>query len=115
MKVQPVILAGGSGTRLWPLSREYYPKPLLPLGAQRPLIQEAICRLLNQWVLRPMAVAYPQPAWHQRHGFTYPARALNNRETLDEARRQAGCGYASAMGRTRLSRVPLDPVVRDPF
>lgn len=45
VKVRPVILAGGSGTRLWPLSREYYPKPLLSLGAQRPLIQEAICRL----------------------------------------------------------------------
>jgi len=45
VKLRPVILAGGSGTRLWPLSREYYPKPLLPLGAERPLIQEAICRL----------------------------------------------------------------------
>ncbi|GBE11003.1 mannose-1-phosphate guanylyltransferase 1 [bacterium BMS3Abin12] len=45
VKVRPVILAGGSGTRLWPLSREYYPKPLLALGTQRPLIQEAICRL----------------------------------------------------------------------
>ncbi|MHB1240268.1 MAG: mannose-1-phosphate guanylyltransferase/mannose-6-phosphate isomerase, partial [Gammaproteobacteria bacterium] len=45
MKLQPVVLAGGSGTRLWPLSREYYPKPLLPLVADRPLIQEAVCRL----------------------------------------------------------------------
>ena len=27
----PVILSGGSGTRLWPLSRELYPKQLLPL------------------------------------------------------------------------------------
>ena len=29
--ITPVILCGGSGSRLWPLSREHYPKPLLPL------------------------------------------------------------------------------------
>lgn len=29
--VKPVILSGGSGTRLWPLSRHLYPKQLLPL------------------------------------------------------------------------------------
>ena len=45
MALHPVILAGGSGTRLWPLSREFYPKPFLsPLG-ERSLLQEAICRL----------------------------------------------------------------------
>src|SRR5262249_33792959 len=31
MRLQPVILAGGSGTRLWPMSRESYPKQFLPL------------------------------------------------------------------------------------
>src|SRR5689334_14845048 len=31
MRIQPVILAGGSGTRLWPLSRESMPKQFLPL------------------------------------------------------------------------------------
>ena len=31
MKIFPVILSGGAGTRLWPLSREFYPKPLLPI------------------------------------------------------------------------------------
>ena len=30
--IQPVILSGGSGTRLWPLSREAYPKQFLPLA-----------------------------------------------------------------------------------
>ena len=33
MNLQPVILCGGSGTRLWPLSREQYPKQLLALAA----------------------------------------------------------------------------------
>ena len=36
----PVILSGGSGTRLWPLSRELYPKQLLPLVGERTMLQE---------------------------------------------------------------------------
>ncbi|MCG6900893.1 MAG: mannose-1-phosphate guanylyltransferase/mannose-6-phosphate isomerase [Gammaproteobacteria bacterium] len=45
MKLYPVILSGGSGSRLWPLSREYYPKPLLPLVADKTLLQQTACRL----------------------------------------------------------------------
>ena len=45
MAVQPVILAGGSGTRLWPLSREFYPKPFLTLTGERSMLQDAISRL----------------------------------------------------------------------
>ena len=41
----PVILSGGSGTRLWPLSRELYPKQLLPLVTERTMLQDTIARL----------------------------------------------------------------------
>ena len=41
----PVILSGGAGTRLWPLSRKLLPKQFLPLLAQRTLIQETVLRL----------------------------------------------------------------------
>ncbi len=41
----PVILSGGAGTRLWPLSRELYPKQLLPLAGELTMLQETICRL----------------------------------------------------------------------
>ncbi len=41
----PVILCGGSGTRLWPLSREHYPKQFVALHAQRSLFQETLQRL----------------------------------------------------------------------
>ena len=45
MKIIPVILSGGSGTRLWPLSREKYPKQYLSIGNKRTLLQETIIRL----------------------------------------------------------------------
>ncbi len=45
MKVYPVILSGGSGSRLWPMSREHYPKPLLPLVSDNTLLQETASRL----------------------------------------------------------------------
>lgn len=44
-KILPVILSGGSGTRLWPLSRELYPKQLLPLTGERTMIQNTVTRL----------------------------------------------------------------------
>jgi len=41
----PVILSGGSGTRLWPLSRKQYPKQYLPLVSHNTMLQETILRL----------------------------------------------------------------------
>jgi mannose-1-phosphate guanylyltransferase / mannose-6-phosphate isomerase len=40
----PVILSGGSGTRLWPVSRESFPKQLWPLLSERSLLQETVLR-----------------------------------------------------------------------
>jgi len=46
-KIQPVILSGGSGSRLWPLSRSMYPKQLLPLVTDNTMLQETAMRLSN--------------------------------------------------------------------
>lgn len=45
MHFYPVILTGGAGSRLWPVSREYFPKPLLPIFGQRTLLQDTATRL----------------------------------------------------------------------
>src|ERR1700743_3785300 len=41
----PVILSGGAGTRLWPLSREMYPKQLLALTGKLTMLQDTVMRL----------------------------------------------------------------------
>lgn len=45
--ILPVILAGGAGTRLWPLSRHNYPKQFMPLIGERSLFQEALLRVAD--------------------------------------------------------------------
>jgi mannose-1-phosphate guanylyltransferase/mannose-6-phosphate isomerase len=52
----PVILSGGSGTRLWPLSRELYPKQLLPLVGERTMLQETVLRLDGLGAAAPLVV-----------------------------------------------------------
>ena len=45
MAIHPVILVGGSGTRLWPISRKSYPKQFIPLMSERSLLQETTTRI----------------------------------------------------------------------
>jgi mannose-1-phosphate guanylyltransferase/mannose-6-phosphate isomerase len=57
--LQPVVLSGGSGTRLWPLSREKYPKQLLSLVGNDSLLQATVRRVQgvqNAQLAQPMVV-----------------------------------------------------------
>ena len=58
--VVPVILAGGSGQRLWPLSREAVPKQLLPLVGERSLLQQTLLRVAGEGYLPPIVICNEQ-------------------------------------------------------
>jgi mannose-1-phosphate guanylyltransferase/mannose-6-phosphate isomerase len=49
----PVILSGGAGSRLWPMSREALPKQLLPLISDKTMLQETVLRLSNIPAIAP--------------------------------------------------------------
>ncbi|KAA8992413.1 mannose-1-phosphate guanylyltransferase/mannose-6-phosphate isomerase [Stenotrophomonas cyclobalanopsidis] len=55
--IQPVILSGGSGTRLWPLSREAYPKQFLPLAGQLTMLQATWQRVAPIASRGPLVIA----------------------------------------------------------
>lgn len=46
-QIHPVVLSGGAGTRLWPLSRASYPKQLLKLASERTMLQDTVARGLS--------------------------------------------------------------------
>ena len=54
--ITPVILCGGAGTRLWPLSREYYPKQLLKIENNYSLLQNTLLRIGDLNCQRPLLI-----------------------------------------------------------
>ena len=66
--VHPVIMAGGSGTRLWPLSRAQHPKQFLVLQGNRSLFQQAV-RRLSSLGAADIAVAAPCIVGNEEHRF----------------------------------------------
>jgi mannose-1-phosphate guanylyltransferase/mannose-6-phosphate isomerase len=85
--VVPVILSGGSGTRLWPVSRESFPKQLWPLVSDRSLIQETALRAAGPGFAAPVVVC------NEEHRFL-----------IAEQLREAGIAQA---------RIVLEPVGRN--
>ncbi|EIQ6805479.1 mannose-1-phosphate guanylyltransferase/mannose-6-phosphate isomerase [Escherichia coli] len=59
----PVIMAGGTGSRLWPMSRELYPKQFLRLYGQRSMLQETVLRLDDVDAREPVVIC------NQEHRF----------------------------------------------
>lgn len=56
MRIHPIILSGGSGTRLWPLSRALYPKQLLPLVSRETMLQETAARIAHPPFAAPSVI-----------------------------------------------------------
>jgi len=87
-RIHPVILSGGAGVRLWPMSREQYPKQFLPLCSDRSMLQETARRVAD-----PARFAAPLVICNQEHRFV-----------IAEQMRQIGQGGA---------RIVLEPVGRN--
>ena len=131
--ITPVILSGGSGTRLWPLSREHFPKQLLPLaGGSETMLQATVARTAGL-----PAVGAPVVVCNEAHRFmvaeqlrqagvegarivlepvgrnTAPAIALAAHAALAAAGTSQGAGAASDDHGPLLLVLPADHVVRD--
>jgi mannose-1-phosphate guanylyltransferase/mannose-6-phosphate isomerase len=118
--LQPVLLSGGSGTRLWPLSREAYPKQFLPLVGDDTMVQATWRRVA------PLASAAPIIVANEEHRFLVaeqlrqigapvPAIILepvgrNTAPAIAAAALQALAGGQDPL----LLVLPSDHVVRDP-
>ena len=86
-RIVPVILSGGSGTRLWPVSRESFPKQLWPLVSERTMMQETALRA-------------------NAPGFAAPIVVCNNEHRFLIAEQLRAAGISNA-------RIMLEPVGRN--
>ena len=72
--IHPVILSGGSGTRLWPMSRALYPKQLLSLLGRESLLQQTVRRVADvKRFVAPLIVA------NEEHRFIIPNSCARSR------------------------------------
>ena len=55
----PILLAGGAGTRLWPVSRDALPKQFLPLIGERSSYQETLLRVKDGMFAAPIVITGP--------------------------------------------------------
>ena len=118
--VVPVLLSGGAGTRLWPLSRETYPKQLLSLIGEHTLLQQAAMRVADRnKFTAPLVVA------HEEHRFVIAEqlRSLGVTDStivLEPVRRNTAVAVAVAAlivnkidPNTTLLVMPVDHLIRD--
>lgn len=111
-----VILSGGSGTRLWPLSREAYPKQFLALTGKYSLLQETALRVLNLAETDPTILASPPLViCNESHRFLVAEqfRALNATSPVTIVLEPAGRNTAPALTAAALlvSQSEVDPVL----
>ncbi len=66
MKLVPLILSGGSGSRLWPLSRELFPKQFISLFSNQSLFQDTLRRCQS---IHTVSVEDPVVICNEEHRF----------------------------------------------
>ncbi|EHG6849076.1 mannose-1-phosphate guanylyltransferase/mannose-6-phosphate isomerase, partial [Salmonella enterica] len=92
--IQPVILCGGSGTRLWPLSREEYPKQFLKINSTESMLQRTISRLNGLSISEPVIIC------NEKHRFIIA-------EQLRGTKVNRGCIILEPMGRNTAPAIAL--------
>ncbi len=93
-EIVPVILCGGSGTRLWPRSRASKPKPFLPLTGERSLFEQTVGRCLSQPGFAPPVIVTGQE--HLLHVEVQLAEAPDASIIVEPAARNTAAAIALA-------------------
>ncbi len=114
--IVPVILSGGAGTRLWPLSRELYPKQLLPLAGEKSMIAETALRVAGAPFGAPIIVCNEEHrfiiAEQLRAAGVAPRAIVLEPIGRNTAAAAAAAAALLAPGETMML-LPSDHVVRD--
>ena len=108
LELLPAVLSGGSGTRLWPISREKYPKQLLPVVGQQSMLRATVARVnALPGIIEPLVVC------NEEHRFVVAEqiRLLGKRATV--VREPFGRNTAPALTLAALwtAREGSDPVL----
>ena len=116
----PVILSGGAGTRLWPLSRELYPKQLLPLVGEHTMLQDTVLRLAGLDAAPAVVVCNESHRFlvaEQLRVINAPPQAIVlepvGRNTAPAIALAAHAALAAAGPEALLLVLPADHVIRD--
>ena len=116
----PVILSGGAGTRLWPLSRELYPKQLLPLVGKETMLQATALRVAGLDASAPIVVcneAHRFLVAEQLRIINFPAQAILlepvGRNTAPAIALAALAALHDGKADPLLLVLPADHVIRD--
>jgi mannose-1-phosphate guanylyltransferase / mannose-6-phosphate isomerase len=95
MKITPVILCGGAGTRLWPASREAFPKQFMPLLGDHSTFDDALARVSDTNIFNP-------PMIMTAEGFRFiiadilREKKMHAHIILEPMRRDSGAAIAAA-------------------
>ena len=100
----PVILCGGSGTRLWPLSRESYPKQFVDLGGGKTLFGATLER-----ALRVTGANEPIVICNEAHRFYVAAELYQHKSQAQILLEPEGRNTAPALALAALAAIERDP------
>lgn len=118
-RIQPVILSGGVGSRLWPLSRALFPKQLLPLAGDQSLLQDTVLRVRDDQFTGPIVICNAEHRFligeQMRAVDVTPAAILLEPEGRNTAPAAALAALRAAQDDpdTILLLMPADHIVRD--